>query len=355
MAGNSFGKIFRITTFGESHGKAVGVVLDGVKAGMEICEEDINKELKRRKPGQSSITSPRKEADNAEILSGVFEGKTLGTPICIIVRNKDAKPGHYDHIKDIFRPGHADYTYFKKFGIRDYRGGGRASGRETIGRVAAAAIAKKLLSEKGIQIVAYTKEVADIKADTIDLNEIEKNPVRCPDAKKAKEMENEILKAKEEGDSLGGIIEIIIKGIPPGLGEPVFSRMNAELAKAFMSIPAVKGVEFGTGFSSSKMKGSEMNDPLFSENGEIKFESNNAGGTLGGISTGQDIIARVAIKPTSSILKEQNTVDIQGNQKKIKVTGRHDPCICPRVVPVAEAMAALVIEDMLLIQESRKE
>ncbi|MFH1588581.1 MAG: chorismate synthase, partial [Candidatus Diapherotrites archaeon] len=349
-----FGKLFRITTFGESHGKAVGVVIEGIKAGMKLDKEIIQKELNRRKPGQSKVSSSRKEKDELEILSGVFEGKTLGTPVCIIVRNKDMRPEDYSELKDVFRPGHAGFAFLKKFGLRDHRGGGRASARETIGRVAAGAIAKNELRKKGIEITAFTKEAAGIKAEKIDLKEIEKNPMKCPDKKKAKEMENAVLNAKKEGNSVGGIIELRINGVPAGIGEPVFSKLDAELAKALMGIGAVKGIEFGEGFNAAKMDGKENNDEMHSVKGKIEFKTNNAGGISGGISSGQEIVLRIAVKPTSSISLEQETVDLNGNNRKIKIKGRHDPCICPRIIPVAEAMAALVIYDLLLMQEMRK-
>lgn len=353
MAGNELGKNFRITTFGESHGKGIGVVIDGVRAGMEISEEDIQKELDRRRPGQSRVTTQRKESDSVEILSGVFNGKTLGTPICLLVRNKEFKSKDYEEIKDLFRPGHADYTYFAKFGRRDYRGGGRSSGRETIGRVAAGAVAKKIIAKKGISVIAYSKEIAGIEARKIDFDEIEKNPVRCPDRKIAVEMEKKILEVSAQGDSVGGIVEIVVKGLPAGIGEPVFGKLDAELAKALMSIGAVKGVEIGAGFSVAKMRGSECNDEMRLENGKVKFLSNNSGGILGGISNGNDIIMRIAVKPTPSISKEQETISEGMMEKPIKIKGRHDPCILPRIVPVAEAMVALVLADFLAGRESK--
>ncbi len=354
MTGNTFGKMFQIMTFGESHGKAVGVVIDGVKAGLPISESEIQKELDRRKPGQSRITSPRKEEDKIEILSGIFNGKTTGAPICMLVWNKAMDSSKYEKIKDLFRPGHADYTYLKKFGIRDYRGSGRASGRETLGRVAAGAIAKKLLAKKGMKVIAYTKQVDGIKAKKFDENEIERNPLRCPDKTAAGKMEKAILKVRSQGNSLGGIVEIIARNVPTGLGEPVFGKLDAELAKALMSIGAVKGVEIGAGFSVAEMKGSECNDEMFSSKGKISFKSNDAGGILGGISTGQDIVARIAVKPTASIALKQKTVDTAGKNRTIKVEGKHDPCICPRIVPVAESMVALVLADALMMQEARQ-
>ncbi len=354
MTGNVFGKSFQIMTFGESHGKAVGVVIDGVKPGLPISEKEIQRELDRRKPGQSRVTTSRKEEDKIQILSGIFRGKTTGTPICMIVWNKDADPSKYEKIKDLFRPGHADFTYLKKYGIRDYRGGGRSSGRETVSRVAAGAIAKKILSKKGIKVTAYCKEIAGIEAKHFDAKQIEKNPVRCPDKTAAKKMEAAILKARSKGNSLGGIVEILATGVPPGLGEPVFSKLDAELAKALMSIGSVKGVEFGSGFKAAKMTGKQHNDEMFMSKGQVKFKTNNAGGILGGISTGQDIVARIAVKPTASISMPQKTVDTKGKNRTIKAEGRHDPCICPSVVPVAEAMVAIVLADAMAVQKGRK-
>jgi len=350
MTGNTFGKLFRITTFGESHGTAIGVIIDGVKPNISLSEEDIQKDLDRRKPGQSSITTQRKEDDKVQILSGIFEGKTTGTPVCMIIYNKDYQSKDYSNLKDLFRPGHADFTYQKKYGIRDYRGGGRSSGRETAARVAAGAVARKILKLKNINITAYVKEIGGIKAQTIDLDEIEQNIVRCPDKEAAMDMIKKIEEVQEEKDSIGGIVEIIVKGCPAGLGEPVFDKLDAVLAHALMSIGAVKAVEIGSGIACSKMKGSESNDSLVDGN----FISNNAGGILGGISSGQDILARVAVKPTPSISRQQKTIDMQGKETDITIEGRHDPCICPRIVPVVEAMAALVIIDALMLQEARQ-
>jgi chorismate synthase len=347
MTGNSFGKLLKITTWGESHGKGVGVVIDGALPNISLSEEDIQKELDRRKPGQSNIVTPRKEDDKAQILSGVFEGKTTGTPISIVIFNKDADSSKYEDIKHLFRPGHADFTYQKKYGFRDYRGSGRSSGRETAGRVAAGVIARKILEKEEIKIIGFTKQVADIKSENFDEKEIENNPVRCADKDKAVEMEKIIIKSKEEGDSVGGIVEVIIKNVPAGIGEPVFDKLDADLAKAMMSIGAVKGVDIGAGFDVVEMKGSESNDEITKEG----FVSNNSGGIIGGISTGQDIVIRIAVKPPSSIKKEQKTVDTDNNDTTIQVEGRHDPCICPRVVPIAEAMAALVIADHILLQK----
>ena len=351
MTGNTFGKLFRITTFGESHGTAIGVIIDGVKSNLTLSEEDIQKDLDRRKPGQSSITTQRKEDDKVQILSGIFEGKTTGTPVCMIIYNKDYQSKDYSNIKDIFRPGHADFTYHKKYGIRDYRGGGRSSGRETAARVAAGAVARKILKLKNINITAYVKEIGGIKAQTIDLDEIEQNIVRCPDKEAALDMIKKIKQVQEEKDSIGGVVEVIVKGCPAGLGEPVFNKLNAVLAHALMSIGAVKAVEIGSGIACSKMKGSESNDQLV----DGDFISNNAGGILGGISSGQDILARVAVKPTPSIARIQKTIDMQGKETDITIEGRHDPCICPRIVPVVEAMAALVIIDALMIHEARQD
>ncbi|MBB6478945.1 chorismate synthase [Spirochaeta isovalerica] len=348
MAGSSFGESFRITTFGESHGGAVGVIIDGVKPGLPLGEEDIQIQMDRRKPGQSSVTTPRKELDEVHIMSGLFEGKTTGTPILVILYNKDAMPSAYNDIKDKFRPGHADFTFLKKFGIRDYRGSGRASGRETAGRVAAGAIARKILEERGVSVTAYTKEAAGISCRTIDFDQIEKNPMRACDSDAAARMVPIIEKLAEEGDSMGGIVECRISGVAPGLGEPVFDKIEADLAKAMMSLGAVKGFEIGSGFNCASMKGSEHNDPM----DKSGFVSNNAGGTLGGITTGEDIIFRIAVKPTSSISKIQWTVNLEGEEVNIKTEGRHDPCICPRIVPVVEAMACLVLEDHYKRQEA---
>ncbi|MDI6778768.1 MAG: chorismate synthase [Bacteroidota bacterium] len=355
MPANTFGEKFRVTTFGESHGVAVGVVIDGVPPKLKISVDEIQKELDKRKPGQSKITTARTEDDKVEILSGIFEGKTTGTPICLIVRNKDQRSEDYEDLKDILRPGHASFTYLAKYGIYDYRGGGRASGRETIGRVAAGAIAKKILSKQKIEIIGYTKAIAEIQAQKIDYTQIEKNPVRCPDSIAAKKMEKRILEIMKAGDSVGGIVEVVIRGCPAGLGEPVFDKLDAALAKAMMSIPAVKGFEIGSGFKSARMHGSEHNDEFYFDNktSKIRTRTNFAGGVLGGISTGEDIVFRIAVKPTSSISIYQNTLDIAGNKRNIKLKGRHDPCICPRIVPVAEAMAAIVLVDFIILKTYR--
>jgi len=329
MAGSNFGHLFRISTFGESHGGAVGVVIDGVTPGLEITEEEIQVQLDRRKPGQSSVTTPRQEPDTVHLLSGVFEGKATGVPILAILYNKDAQSSAYDDIKDKFRPGHADFTYIAKYGLRDYRGSGRASGRETAGRVAAGAIARKLLLGRGVKVTAYTWRAAGIQCD------------RACDLKAAALMVPIIEQLAVDGDSVGGIVECRITGLEAGLGEPVFDKLEADLAKAMMSLGAVKGFEIGSGFQCADMKGSEHNDPM-DKNG---FVSNHAGGIIGGISTGEEIVFRIAVKPTSSISKEQRTINIQGQETPIQTIGRHDPCICPRIVPVVEAMACLVLED----------
>lgn len=360
MAGNSFGQLFRITTFGESHGGAVGVVVDGCPPGIEISEDEIQKDLDRRKPGQSSITTPRKEEDKIKIMSGVFDNKTTGTPILLLAFNKDIRPEDYENMKDLFRPGHADFTYAKKYGIRDWHGSGRASARETLARVAAGAIAKKYLKEKlGIEILSYVEQVGDIKTDvdfnSVKMEEIESNIVRCPDAKIADQMIKLIEKVRSEGDSIGGIIRGVIKNVPVGLGEPVFDKLSADLAKAFVSINAVKGFEIGSGFEGVKMRGSQHNDQFISENGKIKLKTNFAGGTLGGISNGATIYFRVAFKPVSTISKEQETVDLSGKEAKLEAAGRHDSCVLPRAVPIIDAMSALVIMDHYLRNKAQNE
>jgi len=341
MAGNSFGQVFRITTFGESHGGAVGVVVDGMTPGIELTTEEVQKQLDRRKPGQSSITTPRKEPDTVNILSGIFEGKTTGTPLLMILYNSDFEPEAYVAIKDMFRPGHADFTYLQKYGVRDWRGSGRASGRETAGRVAGGAVARKLLAGRNITVRAHTAKAAGVTCHSYDPEVIEKNPLRACDAEAAKEMEKRVTALKEQDDSAGGIVECRISGVAPGLGEPVFDKLDAELAHAMLSIGAVKGIEFGAGFRVAEMSGSEHNDQM----GENGFLTNNAGGIIGGISNGEEIVFRVAVKPTSSIARLQQTVDMEGKTRTIRTEGRHDACICPRIVPVVEAMACLVLED----------
>jgi len=352
MSGSSYGTLFKISTWGESHGEGVGVVIDGCPAGLSLKETDIQKELDRRKTGQSRVTTMRKETDRVRILSGIFKGKTTGTPVALWVENQDADSSKYEEIKHLFRPGHADFTYLMKYGFRDYRGGGRSSARETVGRVAAGAIAKKLLARKKIKIIGYTKQIGPYIAQKIDLEQIEKNIVRCPDNQMAQKMIDHILKVRKKGDSVGGVVELLAKGVPAGLGEPVFDRLDADLAKAMMSIPAVKGVEFGIGFEAAKMYGSECNDPYTIKGKTIKTDTNNAGGIHGGISNGSDIVLRMVVKPTSSISKSQETVTVDGVKSKIRVEGRHDPCVSPRAVPIAEAMMALTLIDHLMKNQS---
>ena len=348
MAGSSFGQLFKITTWGESHGDGVGVVVEGCPAGLPLKESDIQKDLDRRRTGQSKVTTTRKEEDRIKIMSGVFKGKTTGTPIAMRVDNKDADSSKYELIKHLYRPGHADYTYDVKYGFRDYRGGGRSSARETVGRVAAGAIAKKLLARDKITVTGFTRQIGHHAATTVNFKEIEKNIVRCPDRKTAEKMVDAIMEARKKGDSLGGIVEVIAKGVPAGLGEPVFDRLDADLAKAVMSIPAVKGMEIGAGFQTATMMGSECNDVFIAEDKKITTQTNNAGGILGGISSGMDIVVKLVVKPTSSINKAQQTITQKGKKAEIRVEGRHDPCVAPRAVPIAEAMVALTLIDHLL-------
>ncbi|MES2560599.1 MAG: chorismate synthase [Bacteroidota bacterium] len=352
MAGNSFGELFRITTFGESHGVALGVVIDGCPSNLPLNEEMVLKELARRKPGQSSITTERKEDESIEVLSGIFEGKTTGAPIAIVVRNKDQRPQDYDLLKDVYRPSHADYTYEQKYGIRDHRGSGRASARETVARVIAGAIAKQILSGYGISVTAYVSQVAHIKLEKayteLDLSLVEQNSVRCPDPTTAQQMLSLIEEVKAEGDSVGGTISCVITGTPVGLGEPVFDKLHADLGKAMLSINACKGFDIGSGFESITMKGSLHNDVFLSENSKIKTGTNHSGGVQGGISNGEDIYFRCAFKPVSTIRKEQQTVDTHAQTTTLSATGRHDPCVLPRAVPIVESMAALVLVDHLL-------
>lgn len=355
--GNTFGKAFSITTWGESHGPAIGVVIDGCPPGLKLTEADIQLELDRRRPGQSEIATPRQEEDRVEILSGVFEGKTTGTPIAMQVRNKDADSSKYDIIKNMPRPGHADYTYQMKYGIRDHRGGGRSSARETIGRVAAGAVAKKILARHDIEILAHVVELGGIKASPVQVDDIkantESNPVRCADPKAANAMLERIKQVREDKDSIGGVVEILACGVPPGLGEPVFDKLDGALAGALMGIGAVKGVEIGTGFKAATMTGSQMNDPLEMQNEQVACSTNNAGGILGGISNGETIVCRIAVKPTPSIARSQRTVDMSDmSETNITIEGRHDPTIPPRIVPVAEAMTALVLADHLIRAQS---
>ena len=350
MSGNSIGKLFTVTSFGESHGLALGCIVDGCPPGLAITEEDLQIDLDRRKPGSSRYTTQRKEEDTVKILSGVFEGKTTGTPIGMIIENQDQKSKDYSKIKDLFRPAHADYTYQQKYGVRDYRGGGRSSARETAMRVAAGAIAKKyLLESEGIQVRGYLSQLGPIKADLVDWNEVGNNPFFCPDPAKVDEMAEYMAALGKEGNSIGARISVVASGVPPGLGEPIFDRLDAEIAHAMMSINAVKGVEIGAGFDSIAQKGSEHRD-LISPEG---FHSNNAGGVLGGISSGQDIVAHIALKPTSSIRIPGASVDIHGNPAEVVTTGRHDPCVGIRATPIAEAMLAIVLMDHLLRQRGQ--
>jgi chorismate synthase len=355
---NTFGQLFRVTTFGESHGGGIGVVIDGCPPKIDIGEAEIQRELDRRRPGQSKVTTQRKEEDRCEILSGVFLGKTLGTPIAIIVRNKDARPEDYAEIAKKFRPSHADFSYEAKYGIRNWQGGGRASARETIGRVAAGAVARKLLSilYSDLEIVAYVAQiheiVAKINRSRITIREVEKNAVRCPDAAAAKKMIELIEQIRDEGDSVGGVIECVVRGIPAGLGEPVFDKLEADLAKAMMSLPATKGFEIGSGFTATRMRGSEHNDPFEMRGGKIRTATNNSGGVQGGISNGEEIYFRVAFKPTATIAHEQKTVSTSREQTSLAARGRHDPCVLPRAVPIVEAMAALVLCDHALRQQA---
>lgn len=353
MPGNSFGQLFKITTCGESHGGAVGVIIDGCPAGLLISETDIQHELDRRKPGQSAITTPRQETDKIHILSGVFEGKTTGTPILLLAYNADMRPEDYEHLKTLYRPSHADYTYHMKYSLRDFRGSGRASARETLARVAAGAIAKKYLKQKlSIEILSYVEQVGPIRTDidykTVTSQQIESNIMRCPDNAVANNMIQLVESIRDAGDSIGGIIRGVIRHVPPGLGEPVFDKLSADLAKAMLSINAVKGFDIGSGFSCVTMKGSEHNDPFVIENGKLQMKSNHAGGTLGGISSGEDIYFRVAFKPVSTIRLEQETVTLNHEATSLSASGRHDPCVLPRAVPIVEAMAALVIMDHYL-------
>lgn len=341
MAGSSFGHFFRISTFGESHGGAVGVVVDGVTPNVAITVDEVQEQLNRRKPGQSTISTPRNEPDRVSILSGIFEGKTTGTPILMILYNKDADPSAYTAIKDLYRPGHADYTYQQKYGVRDWRGSGRASGRETAGRVAGGAIARKLLAQRGITLLAYTKSAAGIVCQTFDERAIERNALRACDSKAAVLMQKTIEKLAQQKDSAGGIIECRVRNMPVGIGDPVFDKLDADLAKAILSIGSTKGIEFGAGFAATTMRGSQHNDEM----DKTGYRTNNAGGIIGGISNGNEIIFRVAIKPTSSIEQVQHTISTAGSEETIQTIGRHDACICPRVVPVIEAMTAIVLED----------
>ena len=352
--GNSFGHLFRITTFGESHGGGVGVIIDGCPPRLEISEAEIQVDLDRRRPGQSKITTPRKESDTCEILSGVFEGKTLGTPIAILVRNQDARSQDYDEMAVKYRPSHADATYDAKYGIRNWKGGGRSSARETIGRVAAGAIAKKILYQvAGVEIIGYVKRIQNLEGmvdpNTVTLEQVESNIVRCPDADCAEKMIDLIDQIRRNKDSIGGVVECVARNVPMGLGEPVFDKLEAELAKAVMSLPASKGFEIGSGFGGTLLTGSEHNDEFYlDETGQLRTRTNRSGGVQGGISNGENIIIRAAFKPTATIGKEQNTVSNAGEETTLAAKGRHDPCVLPRAVPMVEAMVAIVLCDHLL-------
>lgn len=356
--GNSFGKLFKITTFGESHGLALGVIIEGCPAGLKIDEEKIRLEMQRRKPGQSKITTQRKEEDEIQILSGVFEGQSTGTPIGIVIPNSDQKSKDYSHISDKFRPSHADYTYFEKYGIRDYRGGGRSSARETAARVAAGAIAKQLLETKGVTVQAFVSQVGDLTLEKsyqeMDLSKGEENIVRCPDPETAERMIELIDSVRLERDTIGGVVTCVIKNTPVGIGEPVFDRLHAELGKAMLGINAVKGFEYGSGFEGVKMRGSQHNDSFVKEGEKIHTLTNHSGGIQGGISNGEDIYFRVAFKPVATIMQDQESLNEAGESVIVSGKGRHDPCVVPRAVPIVEAMAALVIVDYILLAKSNK-
>ncbi len=353
---NTFGNIFRLTSFGESHGAAIGGIIDGCPAGIEVDMDFIQNELNRRRPGQSKITTPRNEADKVEFLSGIFEGKTTGTPIGFVIWNANQHSSDYDNMKALYRPSHADYTYQQKYGIRDHRGGGRSSARETIARCVAGALAKLALNQLNVSVTAYTSQVGGIKLEKLyseyDLNTIEDTPVRCPDAVKAEEMITLINEVKSKGDTIGGVITCVIKGTPVGLGEPVFGKLHAALGNAMLSINAVKGFEYGDGFDVNH-RGSEVNDEFYDKDGEISTRTNHSGGIQGGISNGQDIYFRVAFKPVATILMQQHTVDNEGHEADLKARGRHDACVLPRAVPIVEAMAAMTILDYYLLNKAR--
>lgn len=351
MSGSTFGERYRVTTWGESHGPGLGAVVDGCPPGVELSASDIQPDLDLRRPGQSRVTTQRKESDRVEILSGLFEGKTTGAPISMVFQNEDADSLKYDEIRDLFRPGHADYTYLAKYGLRDHRGGGRSSARETAARVAAGSIARRYLGLRGVRTTAFVRRIGEIVWDppeetaSLDRAAVYRSIVRCPDEETSARMVEVIDAARRGGDSLGGIIEVRATGVPPGLGRPVFDKLDADLAKAMMSIHAVKGVEIGAGFRAASMTGFQHNDSMFNDGGKLGFRSNSAGGVLGGISSGQDIVVRIAVKPASSILREQETVDVNLEPRTIRVEGRHDPCVCPRAVVVAEAMLCIVLLD----------
>lgn len=349
--GNSFGTIFRITSFGESHGPSIGVIIDGCPAGLEVDETFVQRELDRRKPGQSKITTQRKEADEFKVLSGIFEGRTTGTPIAIVIENEDQRSKDYAHLENTFRPSHADYTYEAKYGHRDHRGGGRSSARETAARVAAGAIAKLLLAKSGVTVNGYVSQVGDVKAPaytSLDLSKTEDTIVRCPDPATAEKMIKLIDSVRLERDTVGGIVTCVVGNTPVGLGEPVFDKLHAELGKAMLSINAVKGFEYGSGFEGIKLRGSQHNDEFYNEGGRIRTKTNHSGGIQGGISNGEDIYFNVAFKPVATIMQDQRSVDKEGNATTVSGKGRHDPCVVPRAVPIVEAMAALVMADFLL-------
>lgn len=358
MAGNSFGKIFRISTFGESHGKAIGVIIDGCPAGISIDLDEIQREMARRRPGQSAIVTQRKEADQVDILSGLFEGKTTGTPLSMVIYNADARSKDYSHIADKYRPSHADYTYQAKYGIRDYRGGGRSSARETAARVAAGALARQWLREMGIHIQAWVSQVGNEQMPEeqrmYPLEEVESNPVRCPHPETAARMETLIRQVRKEGDTIGGVVSARIEGVPAGLGEPAFDKLHADLAKAMLSINAAKGFEYGSGFAGVAMRGSEHNDPFVKEEDRIRTRSNHSGGIQGGISNGEAIYFRTAFKPVATIVSDQDSLNEDGEKVTVQGKGRHDPCVVPRAVPIVEAMAALVLTDHVLRQRSSR-
>jgi chorismate synthase len=354
MAGNTFGRIFKLTSFGESHGRGVGGVLEGVKPGLDLDMDFIQHELDRRRPGQSKITTPRDEKDRVEFLSGVMDGKATGTPLAFAIWNKDQKSNDYDNLKELYRPSHADYTYDAKYGIRDHRGGGRSSARETIARVVAGAIAKLMLKEIGVDITAFVSQVGELIMEDIpaDLSAIESTPVRCPDTEMAERMIEYIDKIRQDKDSVGGVVSCVVKNAPAGLGDPVFDKLHATLGQAMLSINAVKGFEYGMGFKASSMRGSKHNDEFYTEDGAVKTRTNRSGGVQGGISNGEEILFRVAFKPVATILKDQNTVDKSGNEVVMKARGRHDPCVVPRAVPIVEAMAAMVVVDAWLMNKT---
>ena len=356
MAGNSFGQLFSVTSFGESHGAAVGVVVDGCPPGIEISQAEIQVELDRRRTGQSDLTTPRKEKDTIHILSGHFEGKTTGTPIALVAYNEDVKSEDYNHMKDSYRPSHADYTYDAKYGFRDWRGSGRASARETLARVAAGAIAQKYLKQQGIEIVSFVQSVGEISTniplDTVSRKDVEANDVRCPDSARAEQMATLIRAVRDDKDSVGGVVQTVVRGMPTGLGDPVFDKLDADLAKAMLSINATKGFEIGSGFAGTQLRGSQHNDELTSTGGTIQTKTNNAGGVVGGISNGENLVFRTAFKPVSTIGKTQQTVTTEGESTELSAEGRHDPCVLPRAVPIVDAMTAITLMDHLLRNKS---